>query len=916
MVRYVADIRRERVPLEQIPEMGYSSYDFIKVNDADVSRSYAMAMDADAGKYLAFKTVAMAGGGAALGVLGAGIGLTAANVFGDVYTWWHTKGQGNNEFWTEYFNNMKEVASPDGAFRDMVEGANAQLTYIGRAREGTPINTNTLGYQIGAFGGMFLRDTAIFLAAGGAANPAVLGNVFGGAQVGKTLAESIQFGNQMRGSLAMAGNMAVVEGLNKYHDGMAITDSTRDSLWPAIAAGVSTGATGAAFMYAIPKFVRDLAPQFSNASKNVNSLWEGIARTGKGAGISAAEFGGWSASKDVLEDIMNGRPIQTDGENIMMSVGIGLLLGGAIKGHGVFKNYGKSNATETLLLGYNPKPEPLQIGKTDIAQIGYIPKPPPEPLQIGYNMPWAETPQGLAAIKDVGPYNRMSIDSAQRRPGGPTVMFNGLPDGEAQVAFLADQIATEKRQLSSLANRMLTDAQARGEKIDVSAIDRPIEELVNKRLYRFNGVGADLQQTPFSKVPSDALMSGGGGRYYTQENLDAINRYLYKEFPSSQKIQTVEQYYGVMDDSLHAPEPVWTMAESGAVSFKARTREEYFKLFEDSLSPKERKEYERQLEYLNTDKGIQGYHARGIAKDAVETMRGDIIMQDLKNEATAWMSKEEVIAAKHDDMQKLYQMRGLDNREAGGTEFFTPEGVKEMLSEAEVKYGLDALLTEGGKIGDVEGRIKKFVADAGMMARRRVLEQGGTTHEAYVAKQMVEAEASTHALEYRLRNILRKADEDLRAGKIDIKKYGDYTAEVLTKHFAAREAENRGAGVKVSTIMSKDVGAMSKGSSPRKFLDDEAKEFGGIIPSGLADIYRELIVDTKSIMESHYNKNNFNMKVFRELMAKPENMSRINAAKMAYKNALNDIPIDPDTGLPQMVVSRKEMKEATSAAPQ
>lgn len=869
-MRYVGGFAKQDLTLDEVSRLPVSSYEFLPRSGGDVARSVALNQDTDAGTFALLKAVGIGAGIATASLPVAGIGMLLSTVGSDLYSLYHAHKQGNNSFWNEYFENLKEVQVPDPGWRDMVEGLNAGSSFAQGGANALPLSRSGY-YTAGQLGGRLALDTAAFLA--------------GGAKWG---------------TMALPVNMGIVEGINTYTKDLAMTDTMKAPLWPALAAGLSVGVTGMLFMRALPTVLQDVVPHYTGAG--LNSSWGSLARqtlpeVAAGAGRGALEFGAWGITEQVMHGVLQGELPDIHASEVATSMALGAVLGGAVRSMGVVGHWRKLReaekpvVTETGTVVEKPKeiseelPKMTEAVATEMPsaarEIGadiagrldpirttgfmgerYVERPTLKETPLSeYQVPterttaWAKEP---LAPEEIATYEKMSIDQ-KARPHQTRLSME-------EAAYIADQATKRFRSLEANAAKVLRDAQLRGETADVSAMTQPLEDIVRKQLFRYGGKTApemanepvrfrpyQVERERIPDVPGksyvvypieEGVARQGGGRYYNDENLRTINKFIYKQLPDSKPIGGIEEYYGFKKAELYPAETVIEKSGKDMVSARKRSAWEYYSEYEKGLGKYERDYYDKMLVEA-ADEGKYGYAAKAYAKKKTDARMEEQALGQAAREKTK-TGKEQEAAEKY----RLFDRTGLEQGTIGSIlgdkGEVLPEFYQGVIKEAAERRGIAQLVLgmDDAVVGNEKERLERFVRDTHEIAIRKTLLKGGTHEQAISAAREAEAYAAKFKFDVEWQRGMKDIDARFRTGKISEEQYADLSQKKIEEYLKRRKVEQMQGGAQPETIVKRlrvAKGKSGKESRSRmlSFLTGEAKKFGGSIPENILNVIED-----------------------------------------------------------------------------
>lgn len=792
---YAGSARVANIRVEQLPELGVSDYGFLPMNGADVVRSVALKNDTDAGTWATIKLLATGVGTFAGGPAVGGLALLGASAFEDAYTAYHENKKGGEQFWSDYLKNLEEVARPDSGLRDMAEGFNAVTSYIAKGAGNALPLSKGWGYHVGDITGMLLRDTAAFM--------------IGGAS----------------GGLTLPANMAISEFFNAGAEKYAMTDDLSAAMRPAIAAGVSSGATGALFLYGLPKVLGTTSYKLINGV--ANTPFEKAATIAANSAVGGAEFAGWTGAHAITQDWINGdfSLPSVDPVSILASAGMGIVIRGAVRSHGVFK-------------GNHPEPTPPAVEPVTAPAATVAEPMPAEQLQKIVD----DVRSGVRAYTSVG--------------DGITEPLSNM-----QAARMADSIGKQYRELT-----------AAGQEVNLG-------DLVTTRMARFSG---------FSDEYRNGTIGGGGGRYYSAENIEKINGFLYKQMPNSQEIKSLESYYADMRKRVFPDEPVATVKENGVVEIGKQNVAQRYDAAEKELTEPERNLYDAYNEQL-AKQGIGGYQAKRLALGKISEWRGNSIFNDMdKKIADAQVAAKKEIVYTHDTQ--------IDA---------TQDDILSVLKEAQTQLGLDEVLF-AAKRGTDAYRLKEYERIAPDIMRKNILSRGGTPDDAVVGMEKVSVYLGEQKLDVGYAETKQALADALQNGTIDATKYGEEYVAATNKYLKAIEANREQVVSTTKNILKGTHGADDKVRGElSKILDGVAAKYGGIIPRNIGLLYKD------AIASSHGDNWKFSMKDFRAYMNNPDVKKRLEI----MESGLDAMKVQKDIDIfgQPVKVDTKKAKEAKSA---
>lgn len=827
-MRYVGGFAKQDLTLDEVSRLPVSSYEFLPRSGGDVARSVALNQDTDAGTFALLKAVGIGAGIATASLPVAGIGMLLSTVGSDLYSLYHAHKQGNNSFWNEYFENLKEVQVPDPGWRDMVEGLNAGSSFAQGGANALPLSRSGY-YTAGQLGGRLALDTAAFLA--------------GGAKWG---------------TMALPVNMGIVEGINTYTKDLAMTDTMKAPLWPALAAGLSVGVTGMLFMRALPTVLQDVVPHYTGAG--LNSSWGSLARqtlpeAAAGAGRGALEFGAWGITEQVMHGVLQGELPDIHASEVATSMALGAVLGGAVRSMGVVGHWRKLReaekpvVTETGTVVEKPKEISEELPKMteEVKETVAI-----EPERT---VAWSKTP---LAAEEIATYEKMSIDY-KARPHQTRLSME-------EAAYIADQATKRFRSLEANAAKVLRDAQLRGETADVSAMTQPLEDIVRKQLFRYGGKTApemanepvrfrpyQVERERIPDVPGksyvvypieEGVARQGGGRYYNDENLRTINKFIYKQLPDSKPIGGIEEYYGFKKAELYPAETVIEKSGKDMVSARKRSAWEHYSEYEKGLGKYERDYYDKMLVEA-ADEGKSGYAAKAYAKKKTDARMEEQALGQAAREKTE-MGKEQEAAEKY----RLFDRTGLEQGTIGSIlgdqGEVLPEFYQGVIKEAAERRGIAQLVLgmDDAVVGNEKERLERFVRDTHEIAIRKTLLKGGTHEQAISAAREAEAYAAKFKFDVEWQRGMKEIDARFRTGKISEEQYADLSQKKIEEYLKRRKVEQMQGVAQPETIVKRlrvAKGKSGKESRSRmlSFLTGEAKKFGGSIPENILNVIED-----------------------------------------------------------------------------
>lgn len=827
-MRYVGGFAKQDLTLDEVSRLPVSSYEFLPRSGGDVARSVVLNQDTDAGTFALLKAVGIGAGIATASLPFAGIGMLLSTVGSDLYSLYHAHKQGNNSFWNEYFENLKEVQVPDPGWRDMVEGLNAGSSFAQGGANALPLSRSGY-YTAGQLGGRLALDTAAFLA--------------GGAKWG---------------TMALPVNMGIVEGINTYTKDLAMTDTMKAPLWPALAAGLSVGVTGMLFMRALPTVLQDVVPHYTGAG--LNSSWGSLARqtlpeAAAGAGRGALEFGAWGITEQVMHGVLQGELPDIHASEVATSMALGAVLGGAVRSMGVVGHWRKLReaekpvVTETGTVVEKPKEISEELPKMteEVKETVAI-----EPERT---VAWSKTP---LAAEEIATYEKMSIDY-KARPHQTRLSME-------EAAYIADQATKRFRSLEANAAKVLRDAQLRGETADVSAMTQPLEDIVRKQLFRYGGKTApemanepvrfrpyQVERERIPDVPGksyvvypieEGVARQGGGRYYNDENLRTINKFIYKQLPDSKPIGGIEEYYGFKKAELYPAETVIEKSGKDMVSARKRSAWEYYSEYEKGLGKYERDYYDKMLVEA-ADEGKSGYAAKAYAKKKTDARMEEQALGQAARKKTE-MGKEQEAAEKY----RLFDRTGLEQGTIGSIlgdqGEVLPEFYQGVIKEAAERRGIAQLVLgmDDAVVGNEKERLERFVRDTHEIAIRKTLLKGGTHEQAISAAREAEAYAAKFKFDVEWQRGMKEIDARFRTGKISEEQYADLSQKKIEEYLKRRKVEQMQGGAQPETIVKRlrvAKGKSGKESRSRmlSFLTGEAKKFGGSIPENILNVIED-----------------------------------------------------------------------------
>lgn len=850
---YAGSARVANIRVEQLPELGVSDYGFLPMNGADVVRSVALKNDTDAGTWATIKLLATGVGTFAGGPAVGGLALLGASAFEDVYTAYHENKKGGEQFWSDYLKNLEEVARPDSGLVDMAEGFNAVTSYIAKGAGNALPLSKGWGYHVGDITGMLLRDTAAFM--------------IGGAS----------------GGLTLPANMAISDFFNKGAEKYAMTDDLSAAMRPAIAAGVSAGATGALFLYGLPKVLGETSYKLINGV--ANTPFEKAATIAANSAMGGAEFAGWTGTQAVTEDWINGdfSLPSVDAVSILASAGMGIVVRGAVRSHGVFKGKGDAPVVKDPETGKEDtaawfedraiEQERLaaaQAAEKQAVDMG-MPAGVPEERMAGEGawlpgneeLPWriAQARQGYEDFKK-------GVSSYTAVGDGATMPFSNM-----QAAKMADSIGKQYHQLTA------------------QGVDVNLGDLVTTRMARLSG---------FSDEYRNGTIGGGGGRYYSAENIEKVNSFLYRQMPNSQEIKSLDSYYADMRKRVFPDEPVATVNEGGVEMRKQSVAERYDEI-EKALTMDEQDIYNEQLSSL-ADRGIEGYQAKRIAIGAVNEWRGGSLIRDMEKNKVE-QAAAQVEAAKRAEAESIYQ-----SNQHFDMEFIDADAIRKVMNDARTQLGLDTILF-GAKTGDAAYRLKEYERIAPLLMRKEVYSRGGTYIEAAIGMDRIVDKIKSMKGDEQWKETTTTILDDLVAGKIDYNKYGEKYKKATEEYLKTIATGRRQIGSTVESIMSYAHGMTDM---PRRelltMLREAEKKYGGIIPSNVGAVYKDAIAEAGNLRNGK-----FDYKAFRDIMDSPDTQKKLAEEHIVYTDLANQTELDVFGQPVKVKATRARIKKAKEA---